>query len=103
MLERTRQRAQLEPDAAQPQGKDVAQPMVRDLVVALPPRRRDGYQAGIQQHAEMAGGGRPGVGEPAGELPRRQSALSGSQHLENVTASWMSQRPEHDIDVLEIA
>jgi hypothetical protein len=103
MFERTRRGAQLESDAAQPQGKDVAQPMERDLVVALPSRRSDGYQAGIQQHPEMAGGGRPGVGESGGELPRRQSAVSGSQHLEDVTASWMSQRPEHDIDVLEIA
>jgi hypothetical protein len=77
--------------------------MVRDLVVALPPRRRDGYETRIQQHAQVAGRGRPGVGEPGGELPRRQSAVSGSQHLEDVTASWMSQSPEHDIDVLEIA
>src|SRR5262245_4273225 len=74
----------VEADALEPELEHVAERQAFEVVVTLAPDRRDGHQSSIEQHPQVAGRGRPGVGEASAELAGGQGAAPGMEHLEHM-------------------
>jgi hypothetical protein len=88
-------------EVGEPCSNDLAQAIAAQAVLTGAPFLPHLDQAGLFEHLEVSGGGRPRMLEARGEVPRGQLPASLREQDENVTARLVSERGEDRVDVRE--